>query len=263
MKITCPHCKTTYNLSDDKVRPGVKLRCTVCRQVFAAPKGEASQESLADPKAADPVVSITIGKPDKPRKGKGGKKVYLFLLLLILLGGAAAGAWRYTDWLDPVKAMLAESRKQNEPGVVETDDERAARIASMVSKLQIQNIRQYTVKNEKIGNIVVIEGKIANGFDEARELIRVEAALQDEMGNTLVSKSRLAGPTISLFQLQVLSEAELEQGLSNKLDILTNNTNIAPGGSVPFMVVFYGAPEKASRFNVTVIDADKPKTEKK
>lgn len=260
MKITCPHCKTTYNLSDNKVHPGVKLRCTVCRQVFAPPKREISQKSYAAPKAADPVVSITIGKPDKPRKGK---KLYLFLLFLILFGGAAAGAWRYTDWLDPVKAMIAESRKQNKSDVAESDDERAARIASMVSKLQIQNIRQYTVKNEKIGNIVVIEGKIANGFDEARELIRVEAALQDEMGNTLVSKSRLAGATISLFQLQVLSEAELEQGLSNKLDILTNNTNIAPGGSVPFMVVFYGAPEKASRFNVTVIDADKPKTEKK
>ena len=229
MKVTCPNCKTTYNLPDDKVHPGAKLRCTVCRQVFAPPKRENYQESYeAVPKTSDSVVSISIGKPDKPGKGK---KLCLFLLFLILLGGAAAGVWRYTD--------------------------------SMVNKLQIQNIRQYTVKNEKIGNIVVIEGKVANGFDEARELIRVEAALQDETGNTLVSKSQLAGPTISLFQLQVLSEAELEQGLSNKLDILTNNTNIAPGGSVPFMVVFYGAPEKASRFNVTDIDANKPQAEKK
>ena len=105
--------------------------------------------------------------------------------------------------------------------------------------------------------------KVANGFDEARELIRVEASLQDEAGNTLVSKSQLAGPTISLFQLQVLSEAELEQGLSNKLDILTNNTNIPPGGTVPFMVVFYSAPEQASRFNVTVVEAGKPQIEKK
>lgn len=261
MKVTCPNCKTTYNLPDDKVRPGAKLRCTVCRQVFAPPRREKYQESHeAVPKTSDSIVSISIGKPDKPGKRK---KPYLFLLFLILLGGATAGAWRYTDWLEPIKKMIVERRVQREPVAAETENERATRIASMVNKLQIQNIRQYTVKNEKIGNIVVIEGKIANGFDEARELIRVEAALQDETGNTLVSKSQLAGPTISLFQLQVLSEAELEQGLSNKLDILTNNTNIAPGGSVPFMVVFYGAPEKASRFNVTVIDADKPQAEKK
>ena len=255
MKVTCPNCKTTYNLPDGKARPGVKLRCTVCRQVFTLPQPEDRQSVVKD---SEKIVSISIGKSDKPEK-RGSSWRFLFLMLIIL-GGAFAGVWHYTDWLEPVKTMFKE-HKQN-TATTESEEARAARIAAMVNRLQIQNIRQYTVKNEKIGNIVVIEGKVANGFDEARELIRVEASLQDEAGNTLVSKSQLAGPTISLFQLQVLSEAELEQGLSNKLDILTNNTNIPPGGTVPFMVVFYSAPEQACRFNVTVVEASKPQTEK-
>lgn len=255
MKVTCPNCKTTYNLPDDKARPGVKLRCTVCRQVFVLPPPENGESPRGD---SDSVVSISIGKQDKPGRHKSS---WLALLVLLLLGGGVAGIWHYTDWLEPVKALLVKTG-QDAPAS-ESEEERAARVVAMVNKLEIKNLRDFAVKNEKIGNLVVIEGKVVNGFDDARELIRVEASLQDEAGSTLVSKSQLAGATVSVFQLQVLSEAELEQGLSNKLDILTNNTNVPPGGSVPFMVVFYGAPEQARRYNVTVIDASKPQNEKK
>lgn len=248
MKVTCPNCKTVYNLPDAKVRSGVKLRCTVCQQVFALPKAEPEI-----PYTDNGQISISIGKPDKPKKKRKAPLLFFFLLLLLL---SAGGVWQFTTLLDPVKTMIGFGSAQEAP--TETEEEKAGRIAEMVKDLQIQNIRQFTVKNEKIGNIVVIEGKVFNGFDEPRELIRVEAALQDEAGSTLISKSQLAGPTISLFQLQVLSEAELEQGLSNKLDILTNNTNIPPGGSVPFMVVFYEVPEQAKRFNVTVVEASRP-----
>ena len=38
MNITCPQCGTVYRLPDEKAKPGAKLRCSVCRHVFALPE---------------------------------------------------------------------------------------------------------------------------------------------------------------------------------------------------------------------------------
>lgn len=97
---------------------------------------------------------------------------------------------------------------------------------------------------------------------EPRELIRIEAALYDAEGKTLVSKQQLAGGRVSLFQLQMLGEQELEQALTSKIDIMSNNTNVAPGGEVPFMVVFYNPPDNAAEYGVKIIDARIPPKKK-
>ena len=86
MKVTCPNCKTTYNLPDGKARPGVKLRCTVCRQVFTLPQPEDRQSVVKD---SEKFVSISIGKSDKPEK-RGSSWRFLFVLL-IKQGGACGG----------------------------------------------------------------------------------------------------------------------------------------------------------------------------
>jgi translation elongation factor EF-G len=64
-----------------------------------------------------------------------------------------------------------------------------------------------------------------------------------------------------LFQLQVLGEQDIEQALANKIDIMATNTNVLPGGEVPFMVVFYSPPDNAAEFGVKVIDAKVPLSE--
>lgn len=267
MTVTCPNCKTTYNLADDKARPGVKLRCTVCRQVFVLPDSSAP-EPPADIPAAPPVpsasdaeqeLSISIGSPARPRKGS--RKFGVFALVLVLLLGGGGALLKYTSVLDPLKNILGLGT----PAPKElTEAERAARLTELVGKLELRGVRPYLVHNDKIdGNLSVIEGKVINGFDEPRSFIRVEASLYDSAGNLLISKPQLAGSMVSLFQLQVLSEQELENALSNnKLDILANNTNVPPGGTVPFMLVFYNPPETASDFSVRVIGASLPDTVK-
>lgn len=265
MTVTCPNCKTTYNLPDDKARPGAKLRCTVCRQVFVLPEPSApAPQDEVPPKPDIPPVSgpdqslsISIGTPTRSKKG-GRTFGALVLLLLFALGGGGL-LWKYTTLLDPLKIALGMA----EPAPKElTEAERAARLAALVGDLELRGVRQYIVHNDKIdGNISVIEGKVVNGFDEPRDLIRVEASLYDSTGKLLISKPQLAGSMVSLFQLQVLSEQELENALTNnKLDILANNTNVPPGGTVPFMLVFYKPPEDATDFSVRVIGASLPKT---
>ena len=240
MNVTCPQCKTTYNLPDDKLRPGVKLRCTVCREVFALPVEGVQEEAVVEPEP------LTFSE-----EKKSGHPVLIFLLLA-LLGAGVAGAWHYTDVLDPVKNVVKQYIPLPEEPQAQTAQ---GGMLVMVSELKLDKLSWHPVINEKLGKLIVCEGVVINGFDAPRELIKVEVALQDEAGKTLLAKTQFAGSMITDFQLEVLDKAEIEQRLSNQLDILTNNTNIQPGGSVPFTVVFYDIPEGASRFNVIVVEA--------
>lgn len=264
MTVICPNCKTSYNLADDKARPGAKLRCTVCRQVFVLPDPAAlapQDEVLPSPPVSPTSgggqeLSISIGTPARTKKGS--RKFGVLFLMLLLGLGAGALMWKHTALFNPLKIALGLAEPA--PKAL-TEAERAARLAALVGELELRGVRQYIVHNDKIdGDISVIEGKVVNGFDSPRDFIRVEASLYDRTGNLLISKPQLAGSMVSLFQLQVLSEQELENALTNnKLDILANNTNVPPGGTVPFMLVFYNPPQDATDFSVRVIDASLPK----
>lgn len=250
MIVTCPNCGTKFNLPEEMAHPGAKLRCSVCKYVFNLPDQALPDEPslrMDTPKRksydADPdPVSAPAPRPASPKRSRKG--LFITLFLLALAGGAAYGIWNHTSLLDGMKALMEPGPEQDQ-----TD---------LVRLIALRGVRQYNINNEKIGNISVIEGKTVNGFPEPRELIRVEASLYDAAGNVLVSKQQLAGTSVSLFQLQVLGEQELEQALANKIDILTNNTNVVPGGEVPFMVVFYNPPDNATEFGVKVIDARLP-----
>ena len=130
--------------------------------------------------------------------------------------------------------------------------------AAKVKDIMLQNVRQYYVSNEKAGQLFVIEGKAVNNFKAPKEMIKLEASLFDEKGGTLAAKEELAGNTVSLFQLQVMTRDELKSALASQVGVLTNNTNIAPAGEVPFMMVFFDPPEAVKEFGVKVIDVKDP-----
>lgn len=286
MIVSCPNCHTKYNLSDEQARPGAKLRCTVCKHVFPLRDGVRSVMERPAPSEDASAQDLSIGQsgtlsseqgifledfessPKKKKKAKNGsskkgsKKTTLILLLCFLLAGTAY-AWLYTPWLDNVKPAVSELVQGTflaewlAPVEAEPVDSPEA-LANRVKLLEMRNVRQYSIPNEKIGKLTVIEGKVANGFDEPRDLIRLEAALYDKDDKMLVSKSQVAGTSVSLFQLQVLGEKELEQTLNNKLEILSKNVNVAPGAEVPFMVVLFNPPENATDFSVKIVDAQLP-----
>jgi len=127
-----------------------------------------------------------------------------------------------------------------------------------VKDIMLQNVRQYYVSNEKAGQLFVIEGKAVNNFKTPKEMIKLEASLFDEKGGSLASQEELAGNTVSLFQLQVMNRDELKNALTSQVGVLTNNTNIAPGADVPFLIVFFDPPEAVKEFGVKVVDAKDP-----
>ena len=243
MEIVCPNCNSKFNLPDTAVRPGAKLRCSVCRTVFPLPH-QAPAVSVGGAHEQLPRHEpLRMAKPARSRK-------VLFLCLfafVILCGVAGGGVWWYL---------------KGKAGQIPAASSSAIPLAQKVEKLSMRNVRQYYVMNEKIGAISVIEGRVVNGFPTPKELIEVEAALYGQDKSPLVAKKQFAGTSLSLFQLQVLGEKELEAFINNKLEVLTNNTNIPPGGEVPFMVLFYNPPPTVTEFGVKIVDVRDPEVKK-
>lgn len=263
MIVTCPQCSTKYNLPDASARPGAKARCTVCKLVFTLEQGTGEEQALHSkasaprdestlPDVSDIVAGVQgynlddMAPPAKPDGGKRSVLVIALVVLVLALGGFAV--WKFMQIHKADKAA-AEAARQ-------------ARATEQIKDIALRSVRQYYINNEKVGQVSVIEGRIVNNFTTPKELVKVEASLYDKDGNTVVSKQQLCGTTVSLFHMQVLSEQELETALNNKIDILTNNTNIAPGGEVPFLVVFYNPPSTVTEFGVKVVEARNPPEKK-
>ena len=130
--------------------------------------------------------------------------------------------------------------------------------AERVRKIELKNVKQYYVANEKAGNLFVVEGKAVNKFDKPKERIKVEVILYDGVNNVLTSQAFLCGNVLSQFQLQVQTEKEIKDGLASEVGILSNNTFIRPGASTPFMAVFFQPPAGVKEFMVKVVDVGDP-----
>jgi hypothetical protein len=135
----------------------------------------------------------------------------------------------------------------------------ASGVTEGAARIALENVRQYFVPNEKEGRLFIIEGKAVNNFPEPRDLIRLKAVLYDQQGEEVMSQEFSCGNVVSLYQLQISSQRSIEEELGAKVGILTNNTNVQPGASVPFMVVFFKTPDSVEEFGLEVIHAGMPK----
>jgi hypothetical protein len=224
MEIQCPQCASRFNLPGN-LTDSVKLRCSVCKTVFPYSAANPDAKLLVPQAAPKPIASS---------KKFGRKTILAFLVLVLCLAGGFFGYY----WQGKQATIPAGAEE----------------IARKLAQLTMRNVRQYYVDNEKIGQLMVIEGKVVNEFPQPKALIAVEAAIYDKNKNTLSVKKQTAGTQLSLFQLQVLSEKEMESFLNNKMEILSNNLNVPHGGEVPFMVLFYSPPQNVAEFGVRIAD---------
>jgi hypothetical protein len=215
----------------------------VCKNVFLLPLAASEDSADGAHEQHPPHEPLRMAKPVRAKK-----ILLLGLIALVMLGGAAGGGlWWYL---------------KGKSGKIPASSSSAVPLAQKVERLTMRNVRQYYVTNEKIGAISIIEGRVVNGFPSPKELIEVEAALYGQDKGPLVSKKQFAGTSLSLFQLQVLGEKELEAFINNKLEVLANNTNVPPGGEVPFMVLFYNPPPTVMEFGVKIVDVRAPEVKK-
>lgn len=198
-------------------------------------------------------------------KGKGSRRslgCLIAILVLALILGAAIYFKAWTAMGINLGDMLKNVPFVGQMFMEETgseDTEPGESPAERVRKIELKNVKQYYVANEKAGNLFVVEGKAVNKFAKPKERIKVEVILYDGTNNVLTSQAFLCGNVLSQFQLQVQSEKEIKEGLTSEVGILSNNTFIRPGASTPFMAVFFTPPAGVKEFMVKVVDVGDPK----
>lgn len=248
MIIGCPKCETTFSLPDELFSPGKKARCSQCGNVFA----------MSAPADAEPAASSGGGEtaPPAPEKQSFLKRWFTLIaataagLLLLLL---VVGGYLIYSSFSSSTPTTAEEKAGEISG--ESPAQAADGAPSLLDGLSLDAIRYFFVDNKEIGRILVIQGEVINISQTNKDYIVVEAVLQNEHKHEVAKKFQYCGVPLTLFQLQNLSEKDLEDTLTNRLTILTNNTNIPPGGRVPFVTVFTTPPDSMRHFEVRVVDA--------
>lgn len=243
MLITCPKCETTFALPDELFKPGKKARCSQCGNVFAmtlpagdAPAPEAPAKKEKEKKAAS--GSFFAAQKKKIIAG-------VAVLLLCVLG--------YGGWL-MASSMFGGAEEEVVAPELTAEEQAKAAHERMLKTVALEDIRQYLVDNNQFGRGMVIQGVAVNVSDSNKDYITIEARLLDAQNRILTHVQQLCGVSMSLFQLNTLSAEEIKEFLNNRITILTNNTNIPPGGRVPFVVVFPEPSSKMKAFEIHVID---------
>ena len=298
MNVTCPQCGTVYRLPDEKAKPGARLRCSVCRHVFALPEAPVEEPlSLGGEPEPSSASSLEMNGLDdsgvraaSQEAGEHNDAPYGFTL-----AGEESRSSSETEVQDHSVQGESLDMPEEKPsrfkgmfgmlflaalvggGIwawqntnylddvkamfstqASVSEPAAAKVDPAIEKLELLDVAQYHVKNSKIGGLVVIEGKVRNNFTSPRELISLEAELYNAEGKVLASRRQIAGISLSSFQLEVLDKTELENTLNRKLDIITSNINVMPGAEVPFTVVFSDIPAGASDYKVRIAGASEP-----
>ena len=219
--------------------------------------GDVDEDEDEDESGGDS-LSLDPGVEKGSRKSLG----CLIILLVLALGLGAAvyfKVWTYAG-ID-LGGMLKNVPFVGQMFTEDTGGEEAApgeSPAERVRKIELKNVKQYYVTNEKVGNLFVVEGKAVNKFAKPKEQIKVEVTLYDATNTVLTSQAFLCGNVLSQFQLQVQTEKEIRDGLASEIGVLSNNTFIRPGASTPFMAVFFQPPTNVKEFMVKVVDVGDP-----
>lgn len=265
MIVTCPQCDTFFSMPDELYKPGRKARCSQCANVFRLPEAQPQAEETAGIVIEPPSEKST--PPKKERRslkdisfGQQKRQTLIFMLVLVicLAGIVYGGVMVYSSVFGSAPAVSSGGGGAGTEGGGDMSVEEQRLLQEQqarTSKIALVNVRQFIADNDHMQHIVVIQGEAVNEFPTPKEFIRVEAILYDAEKNVLARQEQMAGPSLTIFQLKVLTEKEMQAALNNRIAVLTKNVDVPTGQRVPFVMVFNSVPAGLKSFEVRVVDA--------
>ncbi|HEY7585082.1 MAG TPA: DUF3426 domain-containing protein, partial [Candidatus Deferrimicrobiaceae bacterium] len=209
------------------------------------PAGEIAPTVLTEPQDAGEAL-----RPKPPAQRKAASPLLRpSLLALVLLFVALAGGGAYLGFTKGGQDLLR--------GLVPGMESLWLRSAGKPGpQFDVRNLIGYYETNTKAGNLFIIKGQVANMGRTRKSGIRVHAALLDGKDQSLAEKTAFAGTVLPGEALRTSTREKIEEALSNRFGEKLVNMDVAPGKSVPFMVVFFNAPEGIGAYRLEAKDSD-------
>lgn len=198
-------------------------------------------EAARPPAREIPAPPIPPARPASPISVPGAAAAALLAIVL-----AAAGYLGFT----PAGRKTLERAAPGAAALL-AGDKGGAKTAS---RYEVKNAIGYYESGAASQRILVIKGQVANLSATERSGIRVLAALLDNSGKTLAESTVYAGNVLSAETLRRESQEALTKELSNPLGDRLANMHVAPGKSVPFMVLFFSTPENIDSYRLEAMD---------
>jgi len=185
-------------------------------------------------------INSSNKKAAPPTGGKGKTPTSVWILLLIIMLIAGAYGYGYVTYgTTNVLQMINKVQQQLVPAPQQPQ-----------GAIRIDTSESYYVDNSTVGQLFIIQGYAVNNFPEPRSELKVIATLYKEKGIPLMSQSAYCGNVISKNELKTLPIQELLDTINNPFGAALSNVSLAPGQTLPFMIVFSVIPASLTEFSV-------------
>ena len=214
-----PLQQATQDHEDDEIRP--------------------PQEAAAPQAPHQPAAPAKRGSSRAPKQG-GPSKFLLFILLLLLIAAGAYGYFYATFGTTDVRVMIREVQQLIQPTAPQQPQ----------GFLTITKSESYYIDNSEAGSLFVIEGTIRNDFKQPRAELSVTVTLYKDKGKAFTKKTVYCGNQVSRSDLETKPYQVLSETMSNPFGTALSNVGVAPGASIPFIVIFNDLSDDLSEFSI-------------
>ena len=203
-------------LAAAQTKPGTDSGADSGADIFAETPAAAAQEEL-------PPLSISSRRKESPRIS--GMLVFMGVIIAGLV--VFYGTWGYM--------MLTEDK---------------VKIAQEAGRITVRSVEATFVKNKKTGDLLVISGEAVNEYSKPRAAIQIKGIVFGADGEEVSSKTAFCGNPLTKEQLSTMSMDKIEAAMANQFGDSLANMEVAPGDSIPFVIVIPKPPKGATDYGV-------------
>jgi predicted Zn finger-like uncharacterized protein len=124
------------------------------------------------------------------------------------------------------------------------------KVAVEAGRIMVRNVDASFVKNKSLGDLLVITGETINEFTKPRAAIQIKGMIYDANNQVLSTKTAYCGNPLTKEQLATMPLDKIDSVMANQFGDSLANMEVAPGKSIPFVIVIANIPAEARDYGV-------------
>jgi len=203
---------------------------------------EEERTDILDEEHETDLVTSPVAHPRREKKGRSGLLLITLIIIFVFIVGALVVFFLAPDILPDSLSVFKPVKKEE---IIDTG----------IRRLAFQDVSGSFLQNNLLGQLYVIKGNVINNNPKSRSFLLLKGTILDENGEIVKQKLIYAGNTFNEKQLREMSLEGIDKGLKKQAGEGNINVNVAPGSSVPFMIIFENLPDNLAEFVVEAVSS--------